>query len=354
MPALSAARRVAHHAKYYVPVKRVDFSFNQHKEFMMREPDSTVARAARAMLLLGAAILLGCGSAQAAAPAAATQEKFIISGASGQLGELTIKELLARGVPAANLILVSRTPGKLAAYAKLGASTRFGDVDQPGSLPAAYAGGTRMLMISLGFAPGAGPRPPRHKLAFDAAVKAGVKRIVYTSFIGADKGGSMLADDHRQSEEFLRASGAHWIALRNGVYAEMQLRNARQMARTGKVSVPPGEGKTAPVLRVDCAAVAAGALLGDASLEDRGYDITGPELVDTRDVARIIGEIIGRPIRVEVVSAPAGGPGPLGALVTPPITTDAVAMIAGRPATGVRDYLVAHKAELLAAAKTNP
>ena len=100
------------------------------------------------MLLLGAAILLGCGSAQAAAPAAAAQERFIISGASGQLGELTIKELLARGVPAANLILVSRTPGKLAAYAKLGASTRFGDVDQPGSLPAAHAGGTARLLRS--------------------------------------------------------------------------------------------------------------------------------------------------------------------------------------------------------------
>ncbi len=84
------------------------------------------------------------------------------------------------------------------------------------------------------------------------------------------------------------------------------------------------------------------------------FGITGPELVDTRDVARIIGEITGRPIRVEVVSAPAGGPGPLGTLVTPPITTDAVARIAGRPATGVRDYLLAHKAELLAAAKTNP
>jgi NAD(P)H dehydrogenase (quinone) len=316
----------------------------------MRRCPSALAHSVRTLMLLGAAMCPGQGNAQASAPAAATPEKFIISGASGQLGELTIRELLARGVPAGNLILVSRTPDKLAAYARLGASTRFGDVDHPESLPAAYAGGTRMLMISLGFGPGAGPRPPRHKLAFDAAAQAGVKRIVYTSFVGADKGGSMLADDHWRSETFLRASGAHWIALRNGMYGDMQLRIAEQMARTGKAWAPAEETKTAPVLREDCAAVAAGALLGDASLEDQGYDVTGPELVDTRDVARIVGEIIGKPIQVEVAGK-ADRAGPLGRLIAPAITTDAVARIAGRPPTGVRAYLLAHKAELLAAAR---
>jgi uncharacterized protein YbjT (DUF2867 family) len=96
--------------------------------------------------------------ASLATPAtAANSEKFIISGASGQLGELTVRELLKRGVPAGNLILVSRTPDKLAEFAKLGAVTRFGDVDKPESLAAAYAGGTRMLMISLALAPGAPP-----------------------------------------------------------------------------------------------------------------------------------------------------------------------------------------------------
>jgi hypothetical protein len=121
-----------------------------------------------------AAIMVGIGGAPAHAASAST-DKIIISGASGQLGELVVKELLARGVAPANLILVSRTPAKLEEFRKLGASVRFGDVDQPDSLPAAYAGGTRMLMISLGGVPGTQLRPPRHKLAFDAAVKAGVK-----------------------------------------------------------------------------------------------------------------------------------------------------------------------------------
>jgi NAD(P)H dehydrogenase (quinone) len=297
--------------------------------------------------LIGTA-LLSNSLTLAATPASATQEKFIISGASGQLGELTIKELLKRGVPAKNLILVSRTPEKLADFAKQGAVTRFGDVDKPESLPAAYKGGTRMLMISLGFGPGDAPRPPRHKLAFDAAVKAGVKRIVYTSFLGADKGGNMLADDHQKSEAFLVASGAKWVALRNAFYADMQLQSALQMATTGKASVKPIDPKTAPVTREDCAATAAGALLGDASVENKAYEITGPALNNMRDMAKLVGDIIGKPIEVTVAEARAGGPG--GIPAPPPIVSDAVAKLSGRPATSLQAMLQANKAELLAAA----
>jgi NAD(P)H dehydrogenase (quinone) len=300
-------------------------------------------------LSLTGATLLSSPLTLAAIPASATQEKFIISGASGQLGELTVRELLQRGVPAKNLILISRTPEKLAEFAKLGAVTRFGDVDKPESLPAAYQGGTRMLMISLGFGPGDAPRPPRHKIAFDAAVKAGVERIIYTSFLGADKGGNMLADDHQKSEAFLVASGAKWVALRNAFYADMQLQGALQMASTGKASVKPIDPKTAPVTRADCAAAAAGALLGDASVENQAYEITGPQLNDTRDMAKLVGDIIGKPIEVTVAEARAGGPG--GMPAPPPVVTDAVAKLSGRPATSLQALLEANKAQLLAAAK---
>lgn len=283
------------------------------------------------------------------ARSAATRDKIIISGASGQLGELTVKELLKRGVPAGNLILVSRTPEKLKEFADLGASTRYGDVDMPESLPAAYAGGTRMLMISLGAGPGSPPRPPRHKLAFDAAVKAGVQHIVYTSYLGADKGGSPLANDHMETEKFLMASGAKWTALRNGFYADMQMQRALQMAQTGKANVAPNETKNAPVTREDCAAAAAGALLGGAKFENQAFDITGPALVGVRDIARIVGEITGKTIEVTEQAEPARGGGG-GMAGPPPIVSDALSKLAGRPATSMRSLLEANKAALIAAA----
>jgi NADP-dependent 3-hydroxy acid dehydrogenase YdfG len=71
--------------------------------------------------------------------ARAQDERIIISGASGNLGGLTVDELLARGVPARRLILVSRTPDELEKYADQGASVRFGDFTKPESLPAAAA-----------------------------------------------------------------------------------------------------------------------------------------------------------------------------------------------------------------------
>jgi NAD(P)H dehydrogenase (quinone) len=307
-----------------------------------------VSIARRAFLGLS---MLALGGGALAATAAPSGEKIIISGASGQLGLLTVKELLRRGLPAKNLILVSRTPEKLAEYVALGASARFGDVDMPASLPAAYAGGDRMLMISLGFAPGSAPRPPRHKVAFDAAVKAGVKHIVYTSFIGADQGGDMLTDDHKQSEEFLRASGAKWTALRNGIYADGQLQTALQMAATGKATARAGDPKDAPVTREDCAAAAAGALLGGSKFENQGFDITGPELVNTHDIARIVGEVIGRKIEVSESTGNAAARGASqGMTSAAPKVTDAVARLSGRPGATLRARLMASKSQLLAAA----
>src|SRR5580692_10838513 len=102
----------------------------------------------------------------ATAARAAGTDRIIISGASGQLGGEATRYLLAKGVPAKNLILVSRTPEGLAEFAKLGAATRFGDFSKPDSLTAAFAGGTRMLLISIGT--GAGPRPTAHGHAIDA------------------------------------------------------------------------------------------------------------------------------------------------------------------------------------------
>jgi NAD(P)H dehydrogenase (quinone) len=289
------------------------------------------------------------GGFSVAAQPAATSEKIIISGASGQLGELTTRELLRQGFPAKNLILVSRTPEKLKEFSDLGASARYGDVDMPESLPGAYAGGTRMLMISLGIGPGAPPRPPRHKLAFDAAVKAGVRHIVYTSFIGADKGGSPVTNDHMESEKFLMSSGAKWTALRNGAYADMTVQRALQMAQTGKANAPPNESKSAPVTREDCAAAAASALLGGAKFENQAFDITGPALVGVRDIAKLVGDITGKTIEVTEQAEPArGGGGGMGGL--PPLVGDGVSKLTGRPATSLRSLLEANRAALVAAA----
>lgn len=169
--------------------------------------------------------------------AAEKPDRIIVCGASGQLGELTVKELLRRGVNPKNLILVSHTPEKLAEYAKMGATVRLGDLYKLETLVGAYTGGTRMLLISIGGASPT-PRPLAHKAGFDAAVKAGAKHIAYTSFLGADMGATPLNAEHQQTGNYLKASGAKWTILRNGFYADLNLSAAIAMVKTGSTNAP--------------------------------------------------------------------------------------------------------------------
>jgi NAD(P)H dehydrogenase (quinone) len=298
-----------------------------------------------AMLALGACMGMQGGSQPSAK--VSSKDKIVISGASGQLGGLVVKELLARGVPARNLILVSRTPETLDEYKKLGASTRFGDFAKPETLPAAYAGGTRMLLISIGG--GAGPRPDAHKRAIDAAVAAGVKHIAYTSYVAISRGDTTaLASDHYQTEEIIKKSGAAWTMLRNSIYSEGLIQQATKMIADGKVTVAATEGRIGYVTREDCAAAAAVVLLGSAH-ENKAYDITGPELIGPREIAAAATEVTGKPI--EVVTADPNAPGSRRGFGGPSIavTSNDVAMLTGRPATSVRKLFEAHKSELLGA-----
>jgi NAD(P)H dehydrogenase (quinone) len=276
-------------------------------------------------------------------PAEAQAERIIISGASGNLGGLTVDELLARGVPASRLILVSRTPDELKKYADQGASVRFGDFTKPESLPAAYAGGTRMLLISVG-----GNQEVTAadllKRAIDAAKAAGVKHIAYTSYVGITRGDTAgRAADHQATEEALRASGVAWTMLRNSIYMHGQIAQAARMVAEGRAVIPPNESPIGYVTREDCARAAA-AVLSTPGHEGKAYDVTGPELIGVRDAAAIASAVTGKPI--EVVQG--------GADVRPGFGRPAMAFttthfedLTGRKPTSLRELFEANKSALL-------
>jgi|HigsolmetaAR204D_1030405.scaffolds.fasta_scaffold03793_3 NAD(P)H dehydrogenase (quinone) len=296
-----------------------------------------------AAILAFGALLVG-NAGLAAAQADAKREKIVISGASGQLGNLVVKELLARGVPASDLILVSRTPEKLDEYAKLGATTRFGDFTKPESLPAAYAGGTKLLLISIGL--DAGPRPEAHKRAVDAAVAVGIKHIVYTSFVAISRGDRTgLASDHFATEETIKNSGVAWTMLRNSIYANGLVQQAAKMLADGKAVVSDSDSRIGYITREDCA-VAAAAVLANPGHENKAYDITGPELIGPREIAAAASAVTGKKIQLVAPdpNAPArrgfGGP-------SFEVVSDDFAKITGRPATSIRELFEAHRNELL-------
>jgi len=304
------------------------------------------------LALLGAVAFAACGGGETPgdeAPAesqptmsAQPGETIIVSGASGLLGGLVVDDLLAMGVPASRLILVSRTPQTLQRYADMGASTRFGDFNEPASLAEAYAGGDKMLLISIDTLVNAG-RAELQNRAVDAAKAAGVQHIVYTSLVDLDNNDSPLAADHKLTEQHIRDSGMTYTMLRNGLYMNGLVDQAIAMLVNGRVE-SSNQG-IAYVTREDCAAAAA-AVLATGGHEDQVYDITGPAVVYPQDVAHALAEETEMSIRVvEGSGAPASGPTSSPAFAK---VSDAVMRLTGRAPMSVADLFEQHHADLMA------
>lgn len=228
-----------------------------------------------------------------------------VTGASGQLGRLVADQLLATVDPS-EVVLLTRDPSKLATYAERGAIVREADFGQPDALVEALAGVDRMLLISTDIV---GARLDGHLAAIDAASRAGVSHVAYTSIPEPTPDNpSGVVPDHAATEDALRASGLAWTMLRNNLYAEMQVDTIRQAAASGQLFVNTGDGGAAYVTRADCAAVAAAVLTGDGH-EGEVYDVTGPAAITADDFAALAEQLAGRPIEVLNVDDEAYGGG---------------------------------------------
>lgn len=228
------------------------------------------------------------------------ENRILVTGASGQYGRLAVDGLLAKGVSPSSLLLLTRDPAKLADYAAKGSSIRQGSFDDPvDSLAEAFTGADTMLFISTSRA---GQRLPQHQAAVDAAVKAGIKHIVYTSILSAhlENPTALVAREHRATEEMLRASGLYWTALRDAQYSEALTDVAGPPAlKAGVLRVNAGQGKMAFISRDDCVGPAVNILADPSPHRNKAYHITGPELLSWGDAAKIMGETVGKTLSYE-------------------------------------------------------
>jgi NAD(P)H dehydrogenase (quinone) len=225
---------------------------------------------------------------------------IVITGASGAFGRMAAERLLTKVDPA-QLVLVTRNPGALGDFAARGATVRFGDFDQPESLPAAFAGGEKLLLIST---LDVGERRRRqHKTAIDGAVAAGVRHVIYTSSVGIHpRSPAFVIEDHLFTEESLRRSGLHFTFMRDAQYAEViTTMIAPGAVASGEWLSSAADGCMAFISKKDCVESAV-AVLTTPGHEGAVYEITGPELLTFADCARIAAEVTGRPIRYVNVS----------------------------------------------------
>lgn len=214
-----------------------------------------------------------------------------VTGATGQLGRLVIQSLLSK-VPAAGIVALARNPGKAADLAEQGVQVRQADYDQPATLEAALAGVDKLLLISSSEL---GRRLPQHRAVIDAAQRAGVKLLAYTSLLHADQSPLGLAPEHLETEALIRASGLCYVLLRNGWYSENYTAAIPAALTYGVLQGSAQSGTIASAARADYAEAAAVVLTREDQAM-RVYELAGDSAYTLAELAAEISQQSGKAV----------------------------------------------------------
>lgn len=214
-----------------------------------------------------------------------------VTGASGQLGRLVIEGLLKK-VPAAEVVAVVRNPDRVKDLAALGVQVRQADYDRPDTLEKAFQGADKLLLISSSEV---GRRVPQHRAVIEAAKRAGVKLIAYTSILRADTSPLPLAAEHKETEALLHASGVPFVLLRNGWYTENYLASVPVALQHGVVLGSAGDGRIASAARANYAEAAVAVLTRDDQA-GRVYELAGDESYTLAELAAEIARQSGKAV----------------------------------------------------------
>jgi NAD(P)H dehydrogenase (quinone) len=199
-----------------------------------------------------------------------------VTGASGQLGRLVVKRLKEKR--AGSIIALARSPVKVA---DLGVTVREFDYDKPEIMDRALRGVDTLLFIS---ASEIGKRLAQHMNVIAASKKAGVKWIVYTSLLHADRSPLSLAGEHFPTEEAIRASGIPFTILRNGWYTENYLGSLKGAIAAGTMIGSVGDGKVSAASRIDFAEAAVAVLTGSGH-HGKYYELAGDHAFTLHELA---------------------------------------------------------------------
>jgi NAD(P)H dehydrogenase (quinone) len=225
-------------------------------------------------------------------------DNLLVTGASGHLGRSVIAHLLdTLKIPASRIVAATRRPETLADLAARGVTVRPADFEDTASLAAAFAGVRRLLLISTDAIDRPGRRLAQHKAAIEAAAKAGVAHVVYTSMPQPEDSPLRIAPDHEGTEKALAASPMSWTVLRNCWYMENLFMSLPSALASGQWYSAAGDGKVAYIARDDLARAAAVALAST----DNGrttLTLTGDEAFSAEDVATKVAAAVGKPLNV--------------------------------------------------------
>jgi NAD(P)H dehydrogenase (quinone) len=246
--------------------------------------------------------------------------RFLVTGASGHLGGRVLHHLVETlKVAPGDIVAASRSPERLADWAAKGVVTRAADFGRPETLAAAFAGVERLLLVSTDALTVPGLRLTQHRAAIAAAAAAGVRHIVYTSLPHADVSPILFAPDHAGTEAAIAASGIPgWTLLRNHWYFENIAFSLPSLKATGTWYTAAGDGRIAHIARDDLARAAAAALVAPFDGR-RTLTPSGAESFSVAELAKLLEDVVGRPITVVPVPLDGLVQGMIGAGLPEPV-----------------------------------
>jgi len=216
----------------------------------------------------------------------AAQTALAVTGSTGRLGSRVARALSRLGV---DQRLVVRDPSK--APALPGSHIVTADYSDGAGVRTALTGAHTVFMVSASETP---DRVQQHITFIDAAVAAGVQRIVYVSFFGASPTAIFtLGRDHWATEEHLRSVGVAHTILRDNIYADF---TPHFIGTDGSIRGPAGDGRVAVVAQADIAEVAVAVLTSNGAYDGRTLNLTGPEALTMNEIAAILSDHLGRTV----------------------------------------------------------
>jgi len=271
---------------------------------------------------------------------------ILVTGATGNVGSLVVRELCARGADVRALV---RDPQANVGDVELA----VGDFEDPASLRRALSGVDRVYLSAAD-----GPRKVAHESAvIDAAAEAGVEQIVKLSAMHADPDSPLPAFRwHGEIEAHLHRSGVPAVLLRPAFFMTNLLMVAEGVAHTGVLYAPTANRPVAMIDIRDVAAVAAVTLSADGH-QKQTYELTGPDAITFADIAAAIATATGRPVSYVDLTEEAARPRFEGAGLPDWLArhlagvfgvirdggfaraTDTVAAITGRPARDIAGFM---------------
>lgn len=223
--------------------------------------------------------------------------KILVTGATGKLGSKVVESLLI-SIPASELAVSVRDPEKAEGLRARGVEVRKGDFDHPETLDDAFKGIDRLLIIS---ADGDNDtRIRQHTNAVQAAERAGIKFIAYTSIANATESKNLMAPPHVATEAAIMKTGIPYSFLRNNWYLENEIGSIQGAMAGAPWVTSAGTGKVGWALQQDYADAAAAVLVGEGH-ENTVYELSGA-LLSQEELVTALGSVLGKEIPVKQVS----------------------------------------------------